>query len=171
VTELRVQRTYSHPIERVWRALTDAERLAVWLMPNDFEPRVGHAFTLTTEPGPGFDGVVRCEVLELDAPRSMTWSWQGGPIDTRVRFVLREVEGGTQLTVLQTGFRGAKGWLIARMLKIGSRTLYGKNLPEELERMAGDEPANPGASQPDVACMSPEQSVLRRLVAWLSPRS
>ena len=57
------------------------------------------------------------------------------------------------------------------MLKIGSRTLYGKNLPEELERMAGDEPANPGASQPDVACMSPEQSVLRRLVAWLSPRS
>lgn len=171
MSTVRVQRVYPHPTERVWRALTDAERLAVWLMPNDFEPRVGHAFTLTTEPGPGFDGVVRCEVLDLDAPRSMTWSWKGGPIDTRVRFELRELDGGTELTVLQTGFRGAKGWLIARMLRIGSRTLYGKNLPEELERMATNEPATPGTLQPDAACMSTEQSVLRRLVAWFSPRS
>lgn len=170
MTDLRVQRTYPHPIERVWRALTDAERLAAWLMPNNFEPRVGHGFTLTTEPGPGFNGVVHCEVLELDAPRAMTWSWRGGPIDTRVRFELREVRGGTELTVVQTGFRGAKGWLIARMLKIGSRTLYGKNLPAELERMADDAPPN-ADSQPDAACMSPEQSVLRRLVAWLSPRT
>lgn len=171
MSAVRVQRVYPHPIERVWRALTSAERLAVWLMPNDFEPRVGHRFTLTTEPGPGFDGVVRCEVLELDEPRAMTWSWKGGPIDTRVSFELREVTGGTELTVVQTGFRGAKGWLIARMLKIGSRTLYGKNLPEELERMAQGAPPDAADPQPDAACMSPEQSVLRRLVAWLSPRS
>jgi uncharacterized protein YndB with AHSA1/START domain len=67
-----------HPPERVWRALTDAEALARWLMPNDFAPKVGHAFTMQTKPGPGFDAVVRCEVLELDAPRVMVWRWQGG---------------------------------------------------------------------------------------------
>ena len=40
-------------------------------MPNDFSSKVGHVFTMQTKPGPGFDGVVRCEVLELDAPHVM----------------------------------------------------------------------------------------------------
>ena len=35
-----------HPIERVWRALTDREALAQWLMPNDFEPVVGHSWAI-----------------------------------------------------------------------------------------------------------------------------
>jgi uncharacterized protein YndB with AHSA1/START domain len=30
--------TYPHPIARVWFALTDADALARWLMPNDFRP-------------------------------------------------------------------------------------------------------------------------------------
>lgn len=62
-TSLRIEKTYPHPRARVWRALVDPELLARWLMPNDFAPRVGHRFTFRTEPGPGFDGIVRCEVL------------------------------------------------------------------------------------------------------------
>jgi uncharacterized protein YndB with AHSA1/START domain len=56
-----------YPPQKVWRALTDPGLLASWLMPNDFEPRVGHRFTFRTDPVPahGFDGIVRCEVLEL----------------------------------------------------------------------------------------------------------
>jgi uncharacterized protein YndB with AHSA1/START domain len=27
---------YQHPIRSVWRALTEREALAAWLMPNDF---------------------------------------------------------------------------------------------------------------------------------------
>jgi len=39
-------------------------------MPNDFKPVVGHAFTFRTEPVSqhGFDGVVHCEVLDLEPP-------------------------------------------------------------------------------------------------------
>ena len=59
---------YPHPVDRVWEALTSSEALAAWLMPNDFKPAVGHRFTFRTKPAPGFDGVVRCEVLELDPP-------------------------------------------------------------------------------------------------------
>jgi len=29
---------------------------------------------------------VHCEVLELDPPRRMVWSWAGGNIDTTVTF-------------------------------------------------------------------------------------
>ena len=35
---------YPHPPARVWMALTDRDALARWLMPNDFEPRVGREF-------------------------------------------------------------------------------------------------------------------------------
>ncbi|GIK11202.1 MAG: hypothetical protein BroJett001_32680 [Chloroflexota bacterium] len=51
-TTLRVNRTYPHPRALVWRALVDRDLLAQWLMPNDFEPKIGHRFTFRTEPGP-----------------------------------------------------------------------------------------------------------------------
>ena len=41
---------------KVWRALTEPELLADWLMPNDIKPLVGHDFTFRTDPAPGFDG-------------------------------------------------------------------------------------------------------------------
>lgn len=40
------------PAETLWRALTDSELLATWLMPNDFRAEVGHRFTMTTDPAP-----------------------------------------------------------------------------------------------------------------------
>jgi uncharacterized protein YndB with AHSA1/START domain len=49
---------YPHPIDQVWAALTSSAALAAWLMPNDFQPEVGHTFTFTTKPAPGFDGIV-----------------------------------------------------------------------------------------------------------------
>jgi uncharacterized protein YndB with AHSA1/START domain len=66
VTEaIRTDSFFPHPPEKVWRALTDPELLACWLMPNDFEPWIGHQFTFRTDPVPvhGFDGIVRCETL------------------------------------------------------------------------------------------------------------
>ena len=55
--------------EQVWRALTDSAALERWLMPNDFAARVGHRFTFRTTPVPPyFDGIVHCEVTEVDPP-------------------------------------------------------------------------------------------------------
>ena len=54
---IRVETIYAAPIGAVWRALTDPEELASWLMPNDFQPVVGHQFTFRTHPAPGFDGI------------------------------------------------------------------------------------------------------------------
>jgi DNA-binding transcriptional ArsR family regulator len=41
---------YPHPIEKVWAATTDPAALAVWLMTNDFELRVGKRFRFWNEP-------------------------------------------------------------------------------------------------------------------------
>ena len=110
---------YPHPRDRVWAALTDPEALALWLMPNDFAPRVGHAFTLRTEPGPGWDGVVHCRVLALDPPSHMAWSWRGGPVETIVRFDLASVAGGTRLRFEQDGFAGLQGNLVRLVFGAG----------------------------------------------------
>src|SRR5947209_18454174 len=97
--EIVVTEEYPHPPHKVWRLLTDSTQLARWLMPNDFAPELHHRFTFTTKPAPGFDGIVHCEVLELDPPRRMRWSWKGGALDTIVTFELTPTNLGTHLTL------------------------------------------------------------------------
>ncbi|GAB3052852.1 SRPBCC family protein [Sediminivirga luteola] len=98
---------YGVPASTLWRALTDRDLLAIWFMPNDFRAEVGHRFTMTTDPAPMFDGTVHLEVLEIDAPHRMRWSWRGGPIDTIVTFTVVELgPRRCRLEFLQEGFEG-----------------------------------------------------------------
>ncbi|MEM9381050.1 MAG: SRPBCC domain-containing protein [Planctomycetota bacterium] len=163
---VRVERTYPHPPEHVWRALTEPELLARWLMPNDFEPRVGHRFTFRTDPGPGFDGIVRCEVLELVEPERLVLSWRGGPLDTRVQFELRPEGASTRLIMEHTGFRGLRARLVQRILAIGCRTLYGRRLPALLDEVRGGEETERSEADP---CMEHEQGVLTGILRLHPP--
>lgn len=134
--------TYDHPPARVWEALTRADALAAWLMPNDFEPRVGHRFTFRTDPAPGFDGIVHCEVLALDPPARMVWSWRGGNIDTVVTFELEPAGRGTRLRFEQRGFEGVGPILTSLILQAGFGSMVRALLPRVLARLArGEDPA------------------------------
>jgi uncharacterized protein YndB with AHSA1/START domain len=125
---------YAHPRERVWAALTSSEALTAWLMPNDFAPMVGREFTFRTRPAPGFDGIVRCQVTELDPPARMVWSWAGGKIDTTVTFTLEAISPGqTRLRMHQVGFHGLAGHLTRRILGSGWPRLLRRRLPAELD--------------------------------------
>ena len=98
--------------DEVWLALTDSAVVAEWLMPNDFETRVGHRFTFKTQPNPqaGFDGIVYCEVLECTPPNALEYSWSGGGIDTRVTYRLEPDGAGTRLFFEQSGFDMSQPW-------------------------------------------------------------
>jgi len=37
---------FKAPVQNVWLAITDRRMLALWLMENDFEPRLGARFAL-----------------------------------------------------------------------------------------------------------------------------
>jgi uncharacterized protein YndB with AHSA1/START domain len=130
---------YPRPAEQVWAALTSSAALAAWLMPNDFEPVAGRAFTFTTKPAPGFDGIVRCRVLELDPPSRMVWSWAGGMgLETTVTFTLTpDGDGGTRLRMHQTGFHGLSGQLVRRILGSGWPRLLGRQLPAWMDELTG----------------------------------
>lgn len=134
--DLSIQRDYDYPPELVWRALTDTEALSRWMMPNDFKAQVGHKFTFRTDAAPGFDGVTYCEVLEVDPPKTLAYTFTGGGLDTVVRYHLNPVANGTRLVVEHTGFAGVRAYLISFLMEMGNRKLYDKLFPEYLKQLA-----------------------------------
>lgn len=103
--------------DEVWKALTDPEALADWLMPNDFVAEVGKTFTFVPDHATPWDGDVECQVLELLARKRMVWSWRtsGMAHPSRVEFGLIPKRGGTELVLKHEGeadepvARGLKG--------------------------------------------------------------
>jgi uncharacterized protein YndB with AHSA1/START domain len=95
-----------HPPEKVWRALTDPVLLAEWLLPAvGFKLEPGAAFTFTTQPYPGWDGVVNCRILVIEAQRKLSYTWRVPFLDTVVTFTLTPTASGTRLSLVQSGFR------------------------------------------------------------------
>lgn len=90
---------YPHPPQHVWQVLTDREALAAWLMENDFEPRIGHKFRFQAHSLPGLEEIIYCEVLELNEPKRLTYTWQDSLTcqPSIVTWTLTPVDGGTRL--------------------------------------------------------------------------
>src|ERR1051326_2998329 len=103
--EVRLEVIYPHPPERVWRALTARRALAKWLMPNDFEPRLGHKFRFTGARREGDRDVIECEVITLDAPCRLAYTWRHAPDETPsiVIWTLEPVAAGTRLRLEHRG--------------------------------------------------------------------
>jgi len=90
---MRHERTYPHPIERVWEAVTTAEHLDAWMLPVcQVEARLGGSwsFTFADPDGVAMEGVI----VEFDPPRVVDY---GG-----MRFELETVTGGTRLVFVQS---------------------------------------------------------------------
>lgn len=142
MTTIRIERTYPHPVARVWRALTDRSSVSEWLMStDDFEAKVGAKFVLRAKPQPGWRGFVECEVTECVPERCLAYSWRGNEegAPMHVRFELQPDGAGTKLTFEHTGFRGVGGWVLARfMMGPGWKKMFDVRVPKVLARDAGD---------------------------------
>jgi uncharacterized protein YndB with AHSA1/START domain len=106
-----VEREFSCPPEKLWRALTQAPLIDEWLMANDFEPVVGHKFQLRGEANPQWNGVSDCEVLTVEPVKRLAYSWNASGaeaatgIKTVVTFTLTATKTGTHLRMEHAGFR------------------------------------------------------------------
>jgi uncharacterized protein YndB with AHSA1/START domain len=96
-----------HSPEKVWRAITDPDLLAQWLLPvTGFALVPGAEFTFRTDPHPGWDGTVQCRLREIDPGRKLSYTWVVGEmLKTVVTFTLTPAATGTRLVLVQSGFR------------------------------------------------------------------
>jgi uncharacterized protein YndB with AHSA1/START domain len=97
-----------HSPAKVWRALTNPELLAEWLLPivgHKLDLVPGAAFTFKTDPYPGWDGTVNCRMIEIEEQKKLSYAWTVPFLDTVVTFTLTPTASGTRLSLVQSGFR------------------------------------------------------------------
>src|SRR4051794_29468206 len=108
---VRFERRLAHPIDTVWRTLTEPEELAHWFPATvTVDLRPGGAMSFDFGQGVTLDG----EVVELDPPRRFTFTWG----TEELRFTLEPEDGGTAcrlsfihiLDEENTAARNAAGW-------------------------------------------------------------
>ncbi|HTI72815.1 MAG TPA: SRPBCC domain-containing protein [Candidatus Limnocylindria bacterium] len=121
-----------------WRAIADQKALSGWFMDNDFQPRLHHKFLFRKPPQRGWDGLTHCEVIELEPPFRLAFTYRGkatgekvlacagvesettlssgkglfAELDTILRFELSPARSsaGVEFTRLTLTHSGFKGW-------------------------------------------------------------
>ncbi|HXN27949.1 MAG TPA: SRPBCC domain-containing protein [Candidatus Acidoferrales bacterium] len=102
---LVIEREMPHPPEKIWRALTQGPLIEEWLMKNDFQPVVGHAFNFRSTPVPGWNGIIASEVLLIEPNSRLSYSWSTMGMNSVVTWTLTPTKAGTHVRMEQTGFR------------------------------------------------------------------
>jgi uncharacterized protein YndB with AHSA1/START domain len=95
-----VERTFAHPPERLWRALTQPHLLEEWLMKSDFAPQPGRHFDFRAD-----WGSVDCQVVEVEPQTRLSYTWAAHGLESIVVWTLEPVVDGTLLRMEQSGFR------------------------------------------------------------------
>ncbi|PWA11849.1 SRPBCC domain-containing protein [Pueribacillus theae] len=132
--EIRKVVVLNAPIEKVWDAVATSEGIAVWWMPNNFEPVLGQEFTLYT----GEYGNSPCRVTEFDPPNRLGFDWDK---DWHLAFELKELEDGkTEFTLIHSGWDAKKDTefgqphsVIREIMDGGWEKIVKKSLPEYVE--------------------------------------
>jgi uncharacterized protein YndB with AHSA1/START domain len=109
---VRFVRTYPHPIERVWAAVSDPAELVRWFPSAvHYEPRVGGPVSFSGDPyAEGSTGVV----LAYEPPRRFSFQW----MTDELHLTLDPVEDGCRLTLVNvladrtTAARNGGGWYV-----------------------------------------------------------
>ncbi|HEX4708980.1 SRPBCC domain-containing protein [Phenylobacterium sp.] len=142
-----VDEVFPHTPEVLWKTLTTGELISRWLMtPNGFEPTEGNHFTFQTPPDGEWDGVIRCEVLEVRPNERLVYAWRTGNqtgagyvprLDTVVTWTLNPVDGGARLRLVHSGFLSPKNDAVFRNISEGWPKLI-----QKLRAVVGEQDAS-----------------------------
>ena len=154
MSAIHLVKDYPHAPAKVWRAVTDPALIPLWTATGaggrteGFATVEGTKFQLIGKPKPGWNGVVDCEVLEVDEPRLLRWSWTDTSTGdtTQVVYRIEPHTGGTRLTYEHTGFTGLSGFFMAQLLGHVRRKMLSKGLTAVLNDIDDQGVLRPGST-------------------------
>ena len=103
------------PIERVWRALSDPAQFGAWFRVKIDTPFVAGEYARGHMTYPGYEHIAwEVRIVAMEQPTLFSFTWHPYAIDpnidysgetpTLVEFHLKSIDGGTHLTITETGF-------------------------------------------------------------------
>jgi uncharacterized protein YndB with AHSA1/START domain len=110
MSDIRRSLVIDAPIDSVWAYLTQSDKIAQWLMPNTFEAREGHVFTMDCPPGIGSGAPVDCVVKEIAPPADgrarlvYSWTIDEPLVETLLAIDLASEGAGTRLGLVHSGW-------------------------------------------------------------------
>jgi len=128
--DIVVDEVFPHAPAVVWKTLTTPELMGRWLsmQPTGFAPTRGNRFTYQTTPAGEWDGVIRCEVLEVIPNERLVYTWRGGHeanigygarLETVVTWTLFKVDRGTRVHLVHSGFVHPKNDTAFKNMSVG----------------------------------------------------
>lgn len=118
---LQIQRStlIGAPRARVWKALSDIHQFCKWFAAEPVDPAAvfqpgAHILAVCTHEGPCYKQQFFMDIVDIVPEQSISWRWQPGvklpgedisrePL-TLVEFRLESAEGGTRVTITESGF-------------------------------------------------------------------
>jgi uncharacterized protein YndB with AHSA1/START domain len=97
---IHVDQFIAQPPGKVWRMLTEPDRVATWWAPGDIRPEVGHRFTMDM----GQWGAQRCTVTTVEENRLLSYTFGEGDVDWTITWRLEAEGTGTRLFMEHGGF-------------------------------------------------------------------
>jgi len=93
-----LRRTFRVPIEELWSALTEPDRVRCWFAPAKIDPQVGGRIELEQPDGSKMmEGMIRV----FDPPRAFEYDWVSRHQTSIVRYELEPDGDGTRLTLTE----------------------------------------------------------------------
>jgi uncharacterized protein YndB with AHSA1/START domain len=146
MTEIRIVRDYPYPPAKVWRAVTDPELVPRWTAsgrggrPVGFTPTVGTNFQFVGKPVPGWRGIVYCQILEVNEPGCLRYTWRSEEhgAATIVTYRIEPQPAGSRFIFEHTGFTGIGGFFMAKILGAVRTRMLTDGLPAVLADIAKD---------------------------------
>ena len=100
---------FSHPIDKVWSAITIAEEISTWFIKADFKAKKGYHYTFTSSEEHGCVPITG--IIKQADPYTLVYTWivENTNVETTVKWELESTENGTKLFLEHSGISNYGG--------------------------------------------------------------
>ena len=115
---IQKEHVFNHPIDLVWKAISEAEEISTWFIKANFKAEKGYKYTFShTDESTGDCTDITGEVLEATPVYKLVYTWvvPGTGVDTTVSWQLEETTEGTKLLLEHSGISQYPGETAVKM--------------------------------------------------------